>query len=125
MHPGWFWTSPSRGQDARLWRGLAGVSAETVPLGGRPAPIVEVGMVGRDALREYVRGALWVLPTLSVLAALAAGAVLSSFRVGARSPQARLMVSDAEREVAQPADLDFAHAEAESVLQAVAGHPTR
>jgi uncharacterized membrane protein len=34
-------------------------------------------MVGRDALREYVRGALWVLPTLSVLAALAAGAVLS------------------------------------------------
>ena len=39
--------------------------------------------------------------------------------------QARLIVSDAEREVAQPADLDFAHAEAESVLQAVAGHPTR
>ena len=39
--------------------------------------------------------------------------------------QARLIVSDAEREVAQPADLDFAHAEAESVLQAVAGHPAR
>ena len=34
--------------------------------------------------------------------------------------QARLIVSDAEREVAQPADLDFTHAEAESVLQAVA-----
>ena len=31
----------------------------------------------RDALREYVRGSLWVLPGLSVLAALAAGAALS------------------------------------------------
>ena len=45
-------------------------------------------MVGRDALREYVRGSLWVLPGLSVLAALAVGAVLSSVRVGARSPLA-------------------------------------
>jgi uncharacterized membrane protein len=44
--------------------------------------------MGRGALREYVRGALWVLPTLSVLAALAAGAVLSSVRVGPRSPLA-------------------------------------
>jgi uncharacterized membrane protein len=39
--------------------------------------------------------------------------------------QVRIIVSDAEREVAQPADLDFTHAEAESVLQAVAGHPPR
>src|SRR2546429_6378003 len=45
-------------------------------------------MMGRDALREYVRGALWVLPTLSVLAALAAGAALSSVSVGLRSPLA-------------------------------------
>ena len=30
-------------------------------------------MIRRDALSEYVRGSLWVLPTLSVLAALAAG----------------------------------------------------
>jgi uncharacterized membrane protein len=45
-------------------------------------------MVGRDVLREYVRGSLWVLPTLSVLAALAAGAVLSSVSIGARSPLA-------------------------------------
>ena len=44
--------------------------------------------MGRDALREYVRGSLWVLPGLSVLAALAVGAVLSSVRVGARSPLA-------------------------------------
>ncbi|HEU5391596.1 MAG TPA: DUF2254 family protein [Streptosporangiaceae bacterium] len=49
---------------------------------------VEVGVMGRDALREYVRGSLWVLPTLSVLAALAAGAVLSSVSIGARSPLA-------------------------------------
>src|SRR6266496_2303976 len=39
--------------------------------------------------------------------------------------QVRIIVADAEREVAQPADLDFTHAEAESVLQAVAGHPPR
>jgi uncharacterized membrane protein len=53
-------------------------------------------MVGRDALREYVRGSLreyvrgslWVLPTLVVLAALAAGALLSSVSIGPRSPLA-------------------------------------
>ena len=44
--------------------------------------------MGRDVLREYVRGALWVLPTLSVLAALVAGALLSSVSIGARSPLA-------------------------------------
>ena len=44
--------------------------------------------MGRGALREYVRGSLWVLPGLSVLAALAAGAALSSVRVGPRSPLA-------------------------------------
>ena len=44
--------------------------------------------MGRGALREYVRGSLWVLPGLSVLAALAAGAALSSVRAGPRSPLA-------------------------------------
>ena len=41
-------------------------------------------------------------------------------RRAAIAEQARLIVSDAEREVAQPADLGFTHAEAESVLQEVA-----
>ena len=50
--------------------------------------IAEVGMVGRGVLREYVRGSLWVLPTLSVLAALAAGALLSLVSIGPRSPLA-------------------------------------
>jgi uncharacterized membrane protein len=36
--------------------------------------------------------------------------------------QARIIVSDAERDVAQPADLVLVHAEAESVFQAVATH---
>ena len=45
-------------------------------------------MVGRGVLREYVRGSLWVLPTLSVLVALAAGAALSTVSIGARSPLA-------------------------------------
>ena len=42
-------------------------------------------MVGRGVLKEYVRGSLGVLPTLSVLAALAAGALLSSVSIGPRS----------------------------------------
>src|SRR5262245_26971530 len=42
-------------------------------------------MIRRDALSEYVRGSLWVLPTLSVLAALGAGSLLSLVRVGPRS----------------------------------------
>ena len=33
-------------------------------------------MVRRDALREYVHGSLRVLPTLSVLIAVAAGSLL-------------------------------------------------
>jgi uncharacterized membrane protein len=45
-------------------------------------------MAGRGVLREYVRGSLWVLPTLSVLVALATGAVLSSVSIGSRSPLA-------------------------------------
>ena len=42
-------------------------------------------MIRRDALPEYVRGSLWVLPTLSVLAALAAGALLSLVSVSPHS----------------------------------------
>jgi uncharacterized membrane protein len=44
-------------------------------------------------------------------------------RRAAIEEQARIIVSDAEREVAQPADLVLALAEAESVLQAVARRP--
>jgi uncharacterized membrane protein len=46
-------------------------------------------------------------------------------RCAAIDEQARIVVSDAEREVAQPADLGFTHAEAESVFQAVARHRSR
>jgi len=45
-------------------------------------------MIRRDALWEYARGSLWVLPTLSVAAALAVGSVLSLVRVGVHSPLA-------------------------------------
>jgi uncharacterized membrane protein len=45
-------------------------------------------MLRRDELSEYVRGSLWVLPTLSVLAALAAGSLLSLVSIGPRSPLA-------------------------------------
>jgi uncharacterized membrane protein len=45
-------------------------------------------MIRRDALSEYVRASLWVLPTLSVIAALALGALLASVDVGVHSPLA-------------------------------------
>jgi uncharacterized membrane protein len=43
-------------------------------------------------------------------------------RYAAIEEQARIIVADAEREVAQPADLDLTRAEAESVLRAIATH---
>jgi uncharacterized membrane protein len=42
-------------------------------------------MLQRDALREYARGSLWVLPTTCVLVALVIGSVLSRVNVGPRS----------------------------------------
>ena len=42
-------------------------------------------MIRRDALSEYVRGSLWVLPTLSVAAALVAGSALSLVRLSPHS----------------------------------------
>ena len=46
-------------------------------------------------------------------------------RRAAIEEQARIIVADAEREVAQPTDLVLVHAEAESVLQAVDRRPPR
>ena len=40
----------------------------------------------REAAWEYVRGALWVLPTTAVFAALAAGSILSQIDLSAESP---------------------------------------
>ena len=54
-------------------------------------------MAGRGVVREYVRGSLWVLPTLSVLAALAAGSLLSLVSVGPHSPLAFQGTSDDAR----------------------------
>jgi uncharacterized membrane protein len=45
-------------------------------------------MIRRDALFEYARGSLLVLPSLSVAVALAAGSLLSVVSVGAHSPLA-------------------------------------
>src|SRR5262245_26768153 len=45
-------------------------------------------MMRRGGLSEYVRGSLWVLPTLSVLVALVAGSLLSLVQVGSGSPLA-------------------------------------
>ena len=43
-------------------------------------------------------------------------------RYAAIEEQARIVIADAEREVAQPLDLALAHSEAEAVRQVVAGH---
>jgi len=45
-------------------------------------------MIRRDLLPDYLRDSLWVLPTLSVLGALATGALLSQVDLGAASPLA-------------------------------------
>jgi uncharacterized membrane protein len=45
-------------------------------------------MIRRDAIAEYIRGSLWVLPTMCVLVALILGSVLSLIDVGADSPLA-------------------------------------
>src|SRR4051812_36097260 len=45
-------------------------------------------MLRRDALREYVRGSLWIVPTFSVVAAIAIGSILSRIDVGPNSPLA-------------------------------------
>ena len=45
-------------------------------------------MIQRDALREYVRGSLWVLPTLCALAAVILGELISRIDVPPTSPLA-------------------------------------
>src|SRR5437763_14210565 len=45
-------------------------------------------MMRRDALPEYIRGSLWVLPTACVFAALLLGSLLSLVNVGPDSPLA-------------------------------------
>jgi uncharacterized membrane protein len=42
-------------------------------------------MLRRDALREYARGSLWVVPTIGVLVALVIGSLLSHVNVGPTS----------------------------------------
>lgn len=48
-------------------------------------------MSRRGAVREYVGGALWVLPTIAVVVSLVAGAVLAQFEVEADSGFGRLL----------------------------------
>jgi uncharacterized membrane protein len=45
----------------------------------------------REAVWEYLRGALWVLPGISILLALGAGSVLSAINVAEHSPLHRLV----------------------------------
>ena len=49
-------------------------------------------MRGRsEAWSEYTRGALWVLPVVSIVVAVVLGALLSKVHVGAHAPVHRLL----------------------------------
>jgi uncharacterized membrane protein len=87
------------GSQARvsLWLALALCFVETGPRLGSIDVREGLGMIRRDALSEYVRGSLWVLPALSVLAALAAGSLLSLVRIGPHSALAFQGTSDDAR----------------------------
>jgi uncharacterized membrane protein len=56
--------------------------------GRHPVSGAEAAIMRRDAVREYIRGSLWVLPTLCALAALILGVLLSRVNVGPNSPLA-------------------------------------
>ena len=49
-------------------------------------------MSRRGAVREYVGGALWVLPTIAVVVSLVAGAVLAQFEVDSETGFGRSVV---------------------------------
>src|SRR3954465_5756866 len=54
-------------------------------------------MMRRDALPEYIRGSLWVLPTACVFVALLLGSLLSLVNVGPDSPLAFQAAEDDAR----------------------------
>ncbi|HEY5986772.1 MAG TPA: DUF2254 family protein, partial [Streptosporangiaceae bacterium] len=94
----------------------------TVTVPGRRFPeylAVMCGLIRRYGAREpTVAHAL-----LRLLSNCAAVAGDDPERCAAIEEQAHIVIADAEREVAQPADLALVHAEAESVREMVAGHP--
>jgi uncharacterized membrane protein len=96
-------------------------SGAAVIVPGRRFPdylAVMCGLIRRYGAREpTVAHAL-----LRLLGNCAAVAGDDPERCAAIGEQARIVIADAEREVAQPADLALAHAEAEAVRQLVAGH---
>jgi uncharacterized membrane protein len=96
-------------------------SGAVVIVPGRRFPeylAVMCGLIRRYGAREpTIAHAL-----LRLLSNCAAVAGDDPERCAAIEEQARIIIADAEREVAQPIDLAFAHAEAEAVRQVVAGH---
>jgi uncharacterized membrane protein len=56
-------------------------------------------MIRRDALREYSRGSLWLLPTIAVVLAMLLGLLISQIDVGPNSPLAFQGTADDARSV--------------------------
>ena len=96
-------------------------SGAAVIVPGRRFPEYLAVMCG--LIRRYGAGEPTVAHALlRLLASCAAVAGDDPERCAAIEEQARIVIADAEREVAQPADLTLAHAEAEAIRQLVAGH---
>jgi len=96
-----------------------GSAAVIIP--GRRFPdylAVMCGLIRRYGAREPTV-AYALLRLLGSCADIAGG---DRERCAAIEEQARIVLADAEREIAQPADLALVHAEAQAVRQAVAGH---
>jgi uncharacterized membrane protein len=88
---------------------------------GRRFPEYLAVMIG--LIRRYGAGEPTVAHALlRLLGNCAAVAGDDPERCAAIEEQARIVIADAEREVAQPLDLALAHAEAEAVRQLVARH---
>jgi uncharacterized membrane protein len=88
---------------------------------GRRFPEYLATMCG--LIRRYGAGEPTVAHALlRLLGSCAAVASDDPEQCAAIEEQARIVIADAEREVAQPADLALAHAEAKAVRQLVAGH---
>jgi len=81
---------PAVGADHELAEGCSGESSSGLAASAVGCCTAEVRQ-RREALWEYLQGALWVLPGVSVLLALLLGSALSAITVSPSSPLHRLM----------------------------------
>ena len=74
-------------------------------------------MMRLDALREYLRASLRIVPTVCGVAAMGAGLLIARVRM---QREADTIVAAARRSVTEPVDLGVVYAEAHRVRQTLA-----